>query len=163
MDLAKLEAARFDAEVPERLELVDKLGKPYPDDDGLGTPFLMVKGADCQAVREASRRLLADALRQVSDDDDEAQDAFFRGLDPALRIPRAAAAVASWGGIGSNGVPLEFNEDNLIRLLSFEHHLGQVERKMRDHGRPFTMPSSDSSPTPDTPPDSESGAPTASQ
>lgn len=162
MDLGKLEKARLDAEVPERLELLQKDGTPYPDDDGLGRPWVMVKGSDCQAVREVGRRILGKTLATL-DDDTEDNDVFARNLDPAVRIPRAAAAITEMGGVGVNGEALESNYENIVRLISFEHHLGQVEKKMREHGRPFTKPSSDSSPTPGTSPASENSEPTAGQ
>ena len=146
LDLGMMERARADAEEPEKLVLTDEAGEPYPVKDGESEPaFLMVKGADCKAVRAARRAAwarLAVARREIKADDKLSEEEVDRriseqmetlALDPEFRRPVATAAVADWGYVKDAGTPLDFNPENLSRLLAFERILGQVERKMRAH------------------------------
>jgi hypothetical protein len=151
MDILELERARADAEEPVRITMLDSDGQPYPADGD--EPFwIAVRGRDSEAVRKAARKVLARAAtrkrsgKRIGDDVSELTEAELDELraeefeellvDPEYRIPVAMAACAEWGAISEGGAPFPFTPLNLRRVLSFEHHLGQVETAMREHGRP---------------------------
>jgi hypothetical protein len=148
MDILELERARADAEEPVRVTMLGPDGKPYPADGD--EPFwIAVRGRDSEAVRKAARKVLAraatrkragrgDAGDLTEEELDELRTEEFEELliDPEYRIPVAMAACAEWGAISEGGAPFPFTPLNLRRVLSFEHHLGQVETAMREHGRP---------------------------
>lgn len=148
LDIAKLEQARRDHETPARLEILDADGEPYAVAEGEEPPHIMILGMDSESVREATRlvfsRLAAEAQASGVEDEDALEGIVLREYltRKSERITKAVAGCVGWGGFYEDGEDMEFTEENLRRVLSFDHILGQVERGMRAHKDFLNGPSS---------------------
>lgn len=131
--MAELEQARQQVEAqetPVAVPIFRPDGEPYEAPDGTQCT-ISVLGAESKQAQRAddinARRILRAQRRK---------------LEPAdlrrNKIEKAAALVTAFHGWEEDGQPLEFNRDNVRKLLAFEHILDQVETGINAHADFFS-------------------------
>lgn len=120
-------------ETPVAIPIFKPNGEPYEAPDGTQCT-ISVLGSESKKARQAddinARRILQAQRRR---------------LEPAdirrNQLEKAAALVTDFHGWEENGAPLEFNKDNVRKLLAFDHILDQVQRGINAHADFFTTAS----------------------